>query len=179
LKILIINGNPKAGNIAFDGYLRELTEKLERKGNSVSIAKLRELRVEYCTGCYSCWLKTPGVCAFKDDTPGLLKEFLKADLAVFASPVIMGFISALLKSFQEKLITLVLPYFFVLDDRLQHVPRYEKYPATVLLLEKEGAADKSPEIIENIFRSARTRKLLFTRTMDTGVDEVANELNNI
>ena len=37
------------------------------------------MKIAHCMGCNQCWLKTPGVCAIKDDYESILKKLVKAD----------------------------------------------------------------------------------------------------
>jgi multimeric flavodoxin WrbA len=180
MKITILNGSPSAENKDFDLYLEKLSSSLKIKENNVFIFKLRDMKLNNCIGCYSCWLKTPGICIHKDDLPKVLKEYLASDLVVFASPVLMGFVSALLKRFQERLLPMSHPFLQLLNDRIQHVSRYENYPATALLLEKPDDFDNdSFQIIDKVFKSAKTKKFLFTKFTDKKPEEVADEFNAI
>ena len=179
-KIAIINGNPKPENKKFEKYLETLSSSLVKKGNRVNMIKLKKMKLNFCIGCYSCWLKTPGVCIHKDDGPKILTEYINSDVVILSSPLIMGFTSALIKTLQERLIALSHPFVYIKDDRMQHVLRYEKYPSTVLLLEKTGIHDETDiEITENIYKSAKTRKFALSLTTDRNCEEVADEINNI
>jgi len=180
MKVLILNGNPKAENHKFDEYIKELAGVLRKTGNSTVVLNLREMKVNYCIGCYTCWLKTPGSCVFKDDGPHILKEYLNSDFVLYASPLIMGFISSLLKTVQERCLPLVHPFLYVNKDRMQHLSRYDKYPAIALLLDYTDKFDQaSSEIVEKVFRSSNNRKFLFTKTMENSPEEVAYALNSI
>jgi len=102
---------------------------------------------------------------------------------LFASPVIMGFTSALLKKAQDKLIPLIHPYFEIVQNEVHHLSRYDKYPLMGLLLEKGKDADEEDiKIISDIYRrdaiSFKT-SFCFTRLTDDAVEEVANEINRI
>ena len=134
MKITILNGNPDSGNNTFEEYLLSLCAILANKGNTVSHIKLRNKNISYCVGCFNCWVKTPGVCSFLDDAPEILHEIIHSVLLLFASPVIMGFTSALLKKMQDKLIPLVHPYIELVKKECHHKKRYEHYPKLSLLL---------------------------------------------
>lgn len=41
------------------------------------------MRLLPCLGCNDCWLKTPGICAIKDDYSELLKDYLAYDTTIF------------------------------------------------------------------------------------------------
>lgn len=180
MKILILNGNPKSDYKKFEEYVEKLSSELAKVGNEVVVLNLNEMKINYCIGCYSCWLKTPGKCIFNDDGPRILTEYLDSDIVLFASPVIMGFVSSLIKSVQERLLPTVHPFLCIKENRMQHIPRYDKYPFTALLLDQAEESDPiSSEIIDKIFRSSRSGKFLFTKTMDNSPEEVAYAINNI
>ncbi len=72
-------------------------------------------------------MQTPGECVAKDDSALVCRELVRSDLALFASPVIMGFPSALLKKTGEKLIPLIHPYFAIDRGEVHHRARYDHY----------------------------------------------------
>jgi len=45
-----------------------------------------------CTGCFQCWLKTPGLCVIDDDGRLLAGKFIQSDLVVLLTPVTFGVI---------------------------------------------------------------------------------------
>ena len=63
MKITILNGNPNADNVIFDDYLKALSDLLESSDHTALIITLREIDLRYCTGCFDCFVKTPGECA--------------------------------------------------------------------------------------------------------------------
>jgi hypothetical protein len=183
MKVTILNGNPHAENASFDRYLQALSEQLVSHGHKVTIFTLRELNVKHCIGCFGCWIKTPGECVVKDDSSNICREYINSDLVLFASPVIMGFTSAVLKKVHEKLLPLLHPYFELVDRETHHVRRYEKYPLMALLLEKgENIDQEDIDIICDIYkRDAINFKTTFSFTSLTSkpVEEVANEIDSI
>jgi multimeric flavodoxin WrbA len=58
MKLVILNGNKEAGN--FDEKLRHWADKYPSENYEVEILALRELDINYCTGCWGCWVKHPG-----------------------------------------------------------------------------------------------------------------------
>jgi len=103
MKITILNGNPDPDNQKFDDYLNNLIKFLELSDNSVVDFKLREMKIRHCRGCFSCWVKTPGQCIYKDDSHDICREYINSDFILFASPLVMGFTSAVLKIAMDKL----------------------------------------------------------------------------
>ena len=183
MKITIFNGNPDGGNDVFDNYLKRLSDALELREHTVTTLTLREMDIRYCIGCFDCWLKTPGECIVADASQDVCRQFIASDLVLFASPLIMGFTSALLKKAHDKLVPLIHPYIGIYHDECHHMPRYEKYPLTGLLLEKGRDSDEEDiEITSEIYRRDALNvhsSLCFTRLTADSIEEVADEIDRI
>ena len=132
-KITIINGCSDETHSVFEEALTTEIEK-HRTTLSVESFKLRDMKIGYCTGCWSCWLKTPGLCSMKDDMPQILKSVAVSDRTIFLSPVSMDFVTAQTKKICDRLIPLVHPYIEVDGGEFHHVRRYDSYPELGLLL---------------------------------------------
>ena len=104
MQITILNGNPDVDNTLFDDYLKRLSDALASDGHTVTAFELRAMDIKYCNGCWGCWVKTPGECAVKDESRDVRRAAIHSDLVLWASPVIMGFYSALLKKVADKFI---------------------------------------------------------------------------
>ena len=141
MKITILNGNPNGDNVAFDDYLQRLSDELTTDDHAVTVFDLRDMDTSYCTGCFDCWVMTPGQCRSADEGRDINRGYINSDFVLWASPVIMGFYSALLKKITNKFVGLVRPYAEFVDGEMHHTPRYDKYPLAGLLLEKGVATD--------------------------------------
>ncbi len=183
MKISILNGNPINQNSNLDQILSGLEERLKISGHTIKTFVLRDLNIRYCEGCFNCWLKTPGECSFSDDTQTIRGSFINSDFVLLASPIIIGFTSALLKKAIDKLIPLIHPYFEFTNSEVHHRKRYLKYPKLGVLLEYAENVDKEDfEIIRGIYmRNALNLKtsLSFTITTMKPIEEIEYEINNI
>lgn len=179
MKITILNGNPDAGNAAFDGYLKRLSDELTSDGHAVTV--FEEMDCKYCIGCLDCWVKTPGECRVADESRDIRRAAINSDFVLWASPVIMGFYSSLLKTVTDKLLPLLLPFGEIAHGETRHVARYEKYPVQGLLLEKgPGTDDEDIKILSTIqeqtaldFKST----LAFTKLTHEPVADVARAIS--
>lgn len=152
MKITFINGNPLSSNPSFESRVNDLTGLLKLKGHTISYFELANNKIISCTGCWGCWVKTPGECLFDDDSRQIRKEIINSDWVIFASPIILGFTSAILKKMQDKLVPLVHPYIELVNDECHHEKRYENYPKMGLLYTKDQNTDKEDlVIIEEIY----------------------------
>jgi multimeric flavodoxin WrbA len=183
MNICILNGNPHQANDHLEIYMDALVQELEAKGDRTAKLDLREMKIRYCSGCFGCWIKTPGECVSRDDSALVCQEVIRSDLALFVSPVLEGFPSALLKKAQDKLIPLVHPYIGFVKGEAHHLARYDHYPRMGLLLHRsEDTEDEDIRIISRIYaRAALNLKssLAFTKTTENSITEVVNEIGRL
>lgn len=183
MKVLLLDGYPKDEDKEYEQYLAEIEDQLTEKGHSVKILTLRTMNIRFCTGCWSCWWATPGECVFKDESHTICKEYINSDFVLFFSPMIMGFVSALTKKIQDKLIPLIHPYLEIVQGEIHHLKRYKNYPRIGLLLEKTPGTDEEDiEITTDMFkRFALNLKSELALAVQTNQPsrEVSDAINNI
>lgn len=182
-KITILNGNPGDRPRELDGYLGEVEARLQSRGHETTTFELRGMDIRYCAGCWGCWVRTPGECVIADDFARICSSVVGSDFLLFASPVIMGFTSALLKRACDRLVPIIHPYFEVVNGEIHHRSRYEKYPGLGLILEKSTDTDREDiEIIGDIYsRMAVNLKseLSLIRLTEDSAGEVADAIDSL
>ena len=180
MKITILNGNGNPQNQGFDEYVTRLDAMLSAEQHTVTGLTLRELDIKFCTGCFGCWVKTPGECVVKDASHDVCRAVINSDFLLWAAPLRMGFPDAALKKMMDKSIPLIHPYFVVDHGEAHHRPRYDHYPRVGLLLEKEADTDAEDlRIVSDIFsRTALNMKsrLEFALTTEKPVDDIARAI---
>jgi len=68
MKVLALNSSPRSnGQSKTEQMMLQLVKGMTEAGASVEVINLREKRIRNCTGCFTCWTRTPGVCVLKDD----------------------------------------------------------------------------------------------------------------
>jgi len=117
MKITILNGNPSKSK--FDNYLNELHLILVSKGNHVTQLDLRNMPLKYCTGCFDCWTKTPGLCDVDEASREMGRAVINSDFTLWAAPLKMGFPSTTLKMGIDKHLPLIHPYMVVENDAFE------------------------------------------------------------
>jgi multimeric flavodoxin WrbA len=182
MRITILNGSADAQNKSFDDHLHRLTDTLITRQHQVTTLTLRAMEIKQCVGCWGCWVKTPGECVIADDSHQVCRAVINADFVLFASPMVMGFPSALLKRTMDRLIPLVHPYIVVDQGEAHHLARYANYPRLGLLLEKSDGVDgQDIQITSEVFsRTALNLKtrLAFTKLTTDSVETVAQAIAN-
>jgi multimeric flavodoxin WrbA len=179
MRITILNGEPGVAS-AFEDYLSEVARRLAASGNAVTTLNLRDIDLKGCSGCFGCWVKTPGECVKRDDSAQICRAAIDGDLLLLASPMTMGFTTALLKRAADQMIGLLHPDFMIEGGEVHHRARYSHYPKFGLLL--GAGSDSDAEDIEITTamwtRMARNMKssMVFTAVSDRSAKEVANEI---
>ncbi len=95
-KILVLSSSPRRGGNS-DLLCDRFVQGAQDAGHEVEKIFLRDRRIGYCTGCYTC-VKTQGICAIQDDMTEILEKILKADVLVLGTPVYFYCMSAQLKT---------------------------------------------------------------------------------
>ena len=85
-------------------------EGMEAAGAETELVHIRKLHIEPCMGCYTCWVRTPGVCAHNDDMAAVLEEYGKADMVIFGTPLYHFSMTGLMKNFVDRTLPRLEPW---------------------------------------------------------------------
>lgn len=132
-KYLVICSLPKN-----DDQVKNFVGTLQQNNKLLEMIYTEDYKLRQCTGCNSCWLKTPGKCVIKDDFELIFKKFLKAHQVILLTEAKMGFISYKMKGLIDRFIALDVPYTRVYKGEMRHVNRYEKSWDIALIYKGEG-----------------------------------------
>ena len=105
----------------------------------LEIINTSDMKIAHCMGCNQCWLKTPGVCAIKDDYAGIIKKLVGAENLWLVSDTHFGFVDWLGKRVMDRIVPMLNMYIEFRDGSERHELRY--HPLNFGLLYK-GAADQ-------------------------------------
>jgi len=103
-----------------------LVEQLSSASWNVETIVLRHKRIAGCTGCFGCWIQTPGICIIDDDGREIAKQAAQADLLIFLTPVTFGGYSSELKKAVDRTLPVLLPYFTLVNGEVHHRMRYRR-----------------------------------------------------
>lgn len=114
------------------------------EGHSLRTFYASELKIKPCLGCFSCWLKTPGLCVVKDDDAELfLKAFVGSELFVILGETPYGSFSPQIKRVLDRIIPVLHPYFRLYRGEMHHIQRYPT--SRRILLARRGESSE-PEV---------------------------------
>jgi multimeric flavodoxin WrbA len=104
---------------------------LEKRDCEVEILTLREMQIAPCTGCFGCWVKTPGICTIPDAGRDVTRAMIQSNLVVLFTPVTFGGYSSELKKAVDRSLSLLSPFFMRVKGMVRHRSRYRRYPRLV------------------------------------------------
>ena len=87
MNVLALNGSPRGVKSGTYRILEALLQGMESAGATTSIIHIQKLRLKPCTGCYSCWVDTPGECVHDDAMREAIEADNRTDLVVVGTPV--------------------------------------------------------------------------------------------
>lgn len=117
----------------------QISALISNRDGEVEIIDTTSMKIAHCMGCNQCWLKTPGVCAIKDDYEEIVKRLIRAENLWIVSDTRFGFLDYRGKRVMDRIMPMLNMYICFRDGWLRHELRY--HPLNIGLL-YQGAADK-------------------------------------
>jgi multimeric flavodoxin WrbA len=122
-----------------------------------------------CTGCWSCWVKTPGKCVRKDRMAEIYPDYVGSDTVILLMDTAQGFISEQAKAFIDRTIPHFHPYIVIEDGECHHMARYKRYPDMTFYYDKDGLTSQEDQVIEDyLYRTAYQFKSHGYRVVNDG-----------
>ncbi len=176
----ILDASPQEGPI--EGWVDDLALGLGARGVAVRRFVLRGMRIQQCTGCFECWVRTPGRCRLRDDAEEMVRGVIASDVFVLASPIVMGFTVALARRAVERLLPLLHPFFDFVGGEIHHRPRYPRRPALALVHDGAGLDAEDEGILELLHQrlaSSFQTRLAFVASTRRPVSEACDALARV
>lgn len=126
--------------------------KLEKEGWEVEEYLLCQEEIATCTGCFGCWLKTPGKCTINDKGREIAKEVIQSDIVILITPITFGGYSYQLKKMVDRFIPNILPFFAIVNGEIHHESRYDKNPIILAIGYLPQKDEESEETFKKLIK---------------------------
>ena len=112
MRVLALNGSPRMKASSTYHMLKPLLEGMEAAGAEAELIHIRKLDLKACTGCYTCWVRTPGECIHKDKDSmvAALESYNTADLVICGTPLYHFSMSGIMKTFIDRTLPRIEPW---------------------------------------------------------------------
>ncbi len=134
MKALVLNGSPHRDKGPTGRLAGALVSGMVDAGATVETVNVYDLHAGGCLGCFTCWTRTPGVCAVRDDMDDVIAKVRDADVLVLATPVYCDGMTGVLKTVIDRIIPVVHGAAELRDGRMRHIKRAETKVQTVALV---------------------------------------------
>lgn len=84
---------------------------------------LSQLRIRSCTGCFGCWIKTPGRCVIRDDAVKVYPFIAQAQKVLYVSRLCFGSYDTTMKTMLERAIPIQQAFIRLHNGETHHVQR--------------------------------------------------------
>ncbi len=147
MRVAVLDGSGRD-----DTPMKVILEEMKEKAWRVDSFVLRNTKVGDCTGCFGCWVKTPGICVIHDAGRDIARTVIQSDLLVLITPLTFGGYSSELKKAVDRLIPLNSPFFKKISGEVHHKPRYGRYPRLLAIGSLPGRDAESEQIFRTLVR---------------------------
>ena len=113
----------------------------------------RERKVVPCTGCFSCWFRTPGECLINDGCGNPSSILGKCDELIIISECFYGSVSPFVKNVLDRSLSYVAPDFDIEDGRMKHKRRYPNTLELSAYFYGDNITEKEKHTAEKIMRA--------------------------
>jgi len=101
-KVFIVSATLRNGgnsDLLADSFVKGATDA----GHAVERLNLRDIKLEFCKGCFACQKSATNDCIINDGITPLLSKIQESDVMVFATPVYFYAMAGQLKTFIDRL----------------------------------------------------------------------------
>ena len=124
---------------------------LSKQGFEITEKRLSSGELDYCRGCFGCWVKTPGECVIRDSMADINRTAMASDVVIYLVPVVFGQYSANMKNALDRWIPNILPFFIIKPNGdTMHPARYAENPQYVMIGYGDDLTEEDARLFEDI-----------------------------
>lgn len=139
MRVVAINGSPRGAKGNTEVLLEQFLKGCKEVGAEIETIYLKDKEIKHCSGCFTCWTKTPGICIYNDDMKELLDKVVEADVIVYATPLYYYTVTGIMKDFMDRMLPLNSKEIIKVGEQYSHPKRFEReIPVKTVLISNCG-----------------------------------------
>lgn len=111
---------------------KQIESLIDSADNQIKIIEANGMNIHHCIGCNVCWLKTPGVCAIKDDYEKIVKQLVGTQNLWLVTDTRFGFLHYRGKRIMDRIMPMLNMQIEFRDGWMRHQLRYHALNIGVL-----------------------------------------------
>ena len=120
---------------------------------------LSKKKIANCTGCFNCWIKTPGRCIIRDDATEIYPIIAQSDKIIYVTKIKYGSYDTTMKTMLERSIPIQQAFIRLYRGETHHVQRDVKEKDAVIIAYGDISA-KDREVFKKL-TERNSRNMLF------------------
>ena len=157
MKAVFFKGSPPAGRDPLcNRAAAAVMARAQASSWDVKAFALAAMDIKPCSGCFSCWVKTPGRCVIQDDEESILDATAASDRVIWLTPITFGGYAPELKKALDRIIPILLPFFIRVRGGTHHPLRYPRRRRLLVI----GTLKQEDADSEGVFRDLVGRNAL-------------------
>lgn len=153
MKITVFNSSPHSERGNTQVMVEAFLEGTRQAGAETEEVFLAKKTIKHCLGCFTCWMRTPGLCVIEDDMAELRTKYMSSDIVVLAGPLYCDNINGIMKDFMDRSIPLFDPRIQTLpEDDPKRQEEVKRFPKIVIMMNCGDAGNENFDGVKVIFK---------------------------
>lgn len=115
---------------------------------------LSQLQIRSCTGCFGCWIRTPGRCVIRDDAVNVYPLIARSRRVLYVSRLCFGSYDTTMKTMLERAIPIQQAFIRLTNGETHHVQRAVARKDAVILAYGDTSAQEQEVFRRLVARNA-------------------------
>ncbi len=163
---------------AYDQIRGRVLEHLNSQGLTAEEIAIGREDLDFCMGCFGCWIKSPGECVIRDMVADINRKYVGSDVVVYLCPVVFGQFSANMKNALDRWIPNILPFFKRRPDGSTiHPTRYDNNPRQIMIAYAEDLQQEDGKLFTDIIM--KHRNAVDVIIYNNSITDLSRELESI
>lgn len=147
---------------------KELSAELVKRGDYKYISLVQK-KIHNCTGCFGCWVRTPGKCVIRDDATEIYPLIAQSEKLIYVSRIYLGSYDIPMKTMLERAIPVQKAFIRIHGGETHHVQRDVKEKEAVII-GYGNLSEKEKNLFENLVER-NAKNMSFKRWRISFVEE--------